>query len=120
MSLPSYFWKVNGVVMPTPDSCPITEYDLDSGDTGRPESGVLHRERVRSNVGNYDMAFTKLSVEEAETIREAIAPASIEVQVWFLGRYVTRTMYAGDRSFELVITSDGKQYYNLTFTLSEY
>ena len=44
------FLKIDGVDIPTPDSCTLTEYDLDSAQSGRPESGVMFRERVRAKI----------------------------------------------------------------------
>lgn len=60
------YWKADGVAMPTPDTCSITEYDLDSAATGRPESGILYRERIRDNLGSYSMTFSRLSVPDAK------------------------------------------------------
>lgn len=98
------FLYIGGVLMPTPDSCDFTEYDLDSDASGRPESGVLFRERVRADLGKIPLSFTDLTVEQAQTLRDAVHPASFEVRIWFLGDYVTKTYYASDRHYKEKIT----------------
>ena len=47
MSRAADFWmKINGVLMPTPVTCPITEYDMQSADSGRDEAALMHITQV--------------------------------------------------------------------------
>lgn len=92
-----WFMKINGVIMPTPKECPITEFDIDSEQSGRSESGHMNRDRVRANLGSYDVTWHNLSASEASTIRNAIMPASFTVEIRFLGSTIVRQMAAGDR-----------------------
>ena len=116
-----WFWRVDGVTMPTPDDpVQITEIDLDAASTGRPESGVLHRERVRHDVMQLNMSFSRLNAQQAKLIRNAIAPAQVTVQFWLFDDVETRTMYAGDRKWEESYDSAGDPHITLQLQMSEY
>ena len=116
------FWRVDGVTMPTPDTFKLTEYDLDAATTGRPESGYLNRDRVRASLHKYDFTFNDLTEAEAKLIRNAIMPAQFSVEVRFLSDWETtlRTMYAGDKEWEMRFDDSGRVHISLTVTLSEY
>lgn len=91
------FMAIDGVELPTPDTCTFTEYDLDSAQSGRPESGVMYRERVRAKVISLDsITWTALSPEQAVLIRTALLPLSVTVTVRAPWGETTREMYAGD------------------------
>lgn len=120
MKPPRGFLLINGVRMPTPDSFDFTEFDLDSASTGRSESGFLNRERVRAAVASYDVGYVSMKSSDAAAVRDAIDPAELTVEVWFLGDYVTRTMYAGDRKFQTHIDANGNEIVSMNFTLTEY
>lgn len=120
MKPPRGFLLIDGVRMPTPDTFDFTEFDLDSASTGRSESGYLNRERVRASVASYDVGYTGMKASDAAVVREAVAPAVLEVEVWFLGDYITRTMYAGDRKYQTHIDANGNEIVSLNFTLTEY
>lgn len=106
--------------MPTPKSATITEIDLDAANTGRPESGYLHRERVRHDVMQLSMTFGKLTAEQAQTIRTAIAPTQVTVRFWLFDELVTKAMYAGDRKWDEWFDDSGEAHISLQLNLSEY
>lgn len=114
-----WYIKINGAVMPTPITNTVTEIDIDSAETGRGESGFMHRERIRKNVASYDLEWQDLNQSEARTLRDALAPAAVSVEVRFLGRRSLRTMYAGDRNWIEQIHSDGSSTISLTVKLTE-
>ena len=117
----AWFWKVDGVVMPTPKApVQITEIDLDAASTGRPESGFLHRERVRHDVMQISMEFPKLTAEQAYMIRTAIAPTQVNVTFLLFGEPETRMMYAGDRKWTEWFDDSGGEHVSLSLTMSEY
>ena len=120
MSAESWWIKIDNVLLPTPDTCPITEYDLDSAATGRAESGYLFRERVRPGLFSCDLAWSGLTPEQANLIRDALAPVSFEVQIRFLGDTITKTMYAGDRKWVPAFLRDCTERWDLTCQLSEF
>ena len=110
---------INGVQMPTPDTGTIDEYDLDTADTGRPESGVLHRDRKRHNLAHYPLEWSKLTPQQAWALRNALAPEQFEVTILMFDQYITRTMYAGDRHWAQWFDSDGIGHISLQCQLSE-
>lgn len=116
----SWFWQVDGVTMPAPKAVQITEIDLDAASTGRPESGVLHRERVRHDVLQLAMSFDRLTAEQARLIRTAIAPTQVQVRFWMFDDIETKTMYAGDRKWDEWFDSDGAAHISLQLSMSEY
>ena len=76
------YLRINGVPMPTPDGpCEFDEYDLDTADTGRPESGVMHRERKRAKLMRHNFVWSKLTAEEAWKLRTALMPEEVTKQV---------------------------------------
>lgn len=115
-----WYWKCDGRVMPTPKTATIDEYDLDSQSTGRPESGILHRDRVRHNVMRVSFTFANLNAEQARTIRASLAPAQVEITIRTFYGTETRVMYAGDRHWEEWFDSDDQLHVNLQVQLSEY
>lgn len=114
-----WYIKINGAVMPTPITNNVTEIDIDSAETGRGESGFLHRERIRKNVASYDLEWQNLNQSDAQKLRNALMPAVLNVEVHFLGKRVLRTMYAGDRNWVEKIHKDGSSTVSLTVKLTE-
>lgn len=114
------FIKVDGVLLPTPDKCTINEYDLDSPQSGRPESGVMYRERVRPKVLAIDsIEWSDLTPEQVILIRTALLPLYVAVTVRVPWGETTRTMYAGDLKWEPAFHRDGTERWNLSTKLSE-
>lgn len=101
--------KVDGTALPTPlaDGYTISRSDLDGSATGRGEDGVMFRDRVREGVYKIDLKW-HLSMDELSSVVRAISPASFTVEFFDLTTcaFVTRTMYAGDRSGSVVTYID--------------
>ena len=58
-------YKVDGSALLVPDAdVEITGNDLDSADSGRDESGVMHRIMVRSRVKTWEFHYSHLTEEE--------------------------------------------------------
>lgn len=58
-------FKINGVPMLAPDEEVVGNYeDLDSSDSGRDESGAMHRTVVRYKVGSWKFEYSRLTEEE--------------------------------------------------------
>ncbi|MCR5059696.1 MAG: hypothetical protein K6A80_01560 [Saccharofermentans sp.] len=112
---------VNNTAIPGLTTFTATPNDLDSEETGRsPGSGVLHRERIRSEV--YDLAFTCAMIDDVTlaSLQSMLAPAKVSVTFW-IGKTVNCYMYAGAPTIELVFKdSDGKHYWNFSGTLTMY
>lgn len=113
------FITIDGVALPTPDSCTITEYDMDSAETGRSESAYLQRERIRSDIAKIDLSWDRLTVSAAQTIRAALSPASFAVVFHFHGSDRTETMYAGDRTWSMQMVGQD-EFWTLSVALTAF
>lgn len=59
------FYQIDGKPMLAPDAEPeFTFTDLDSSDSGRDESGVMHRIVVREKVGTWSFTYSHLTDEQ--------------------------------------------------------
>ena len=68
------FYQVDGQPMPAPDEEPEFSFaDLDASDSGRDESGVMHRIVVREKVGTWSFSYAHLSVEDLAYLRNLFA-----------------------------------------------
>lgn len=71
-------FKVNGVPLLAPDEDVTVNYeDLDSSDSGRDESGVMHRAPLRYKVGSWGFTYSHLT-EEERTYMESLFPNAPE------------------------------------------
>ena len=114
------YLRINGVPMPTPDGpCAFDEYDLDTADTGRPESGVLNRDRKRAKLQRHNLKWSKLSPQQAWTIRNALMPEEVTMTFFMFDRYESRTVYAGDMHWEQWFDNAETAHISLTVQLSE-
>ena len=114
------FIIVDGGTLPAPDACTLTEYDLDSAKSGRPESGVMFRERVRSKLISLDdISWTNLTPEQVVLIRTALLPLSVTVTVRTPWGDTTCTMYAGDLKWAPAFHRDGEEHWDLQTKLAE-
>lgn len=69
---------INGKPMLVPDTEVGMSYeDLDSADSGRDESGVMHRIPVRYKVGSWSFSYSHLTEEEKQYM-ESLFPDSAE------------------------------------------
>lgn len=58
-------FKINGMPMLVPDADVMVNYeDLDASDTGRDESGVMHRSVVRYKASRWTFSYSGLTEEE--------------------------------------------------------
>ncbi len=60
----TYLYQINGNPMPAPDEVSVTYTDLDSQDSGRDESGYMHRIVLRHKVGTWAFTYSSLTEEE--------------------------------------------------------
>lgn len=113
--------SINGEAMPTPaeGGYSVTLSDLDSENTSRSETGVLHRERVRTGVCKIS-ANWYVDRTELERLVISTKPDKLTVRYYFGGEYKTATMYAGDKTIALDKIYDGGSYWNFTCSFTEY
>lgn len=69
-------FSVNGKPMLVPDAPATVSYeDLDSSDSGRDESGVMHRVVIRYKVPSWNFSYSYLTEEEKQYM-ESLFPAA--------------------------------------------
>lgn len=74
----------------------VSYSDIDSNNSGRSESGVMFRDRIRSNVAKIELSWEMLTPTELEEIIQVISQSSFEVEYYF-GDSIETEMYAGDK-----------------------
>ena len=112
--------SINGTALPPPTEFAVKQADLDAENSGRSETGIMQRRRVRANVAKISAAWTNLTEGEVALIRGALTPDSFEVD-YFFGATYHATMYAGDRDCTLkAIDADGSTAWDMTANLVEY
>lgn len=112
--------KLGSYTAPKPTKYGLEVQDIDSADTGRGETGHMHRERVREGVYKLSLSFTNLTSDEVLAIKNAITPDSISVTL-FDGSYVTKNMYAGARTLDLKSIDDNSNcFWDMSFNLTEF
>ncbi|MBO5317052.1 MAG: hypothetical protein J6A74_01255 [Oscillospiraceae bacterium] len=73
-------FKINGKPMLVPDEEVAVSYeDLDDGDSGRDESGVMHRIPVRYKVGSWTFSYSHLTEQERQYM-ESLFPDAPEFE----------------------------------------
>ena len=82
----SYLFTINGKPMLAPDQeVGINYEDLDSSDSGRDESGIMHRVVVRYKVPSWSFTYSNLTDEEKEYM-ESLFPEAPTFQFGHPGR----------------------------------
>lgn len=76
--------------------CNATYRDTDSENTKRNVKHVLMRDRVRTNVKEYQLKFGPMPKEDLNKILNSISPVFFEVNIGG----VKATVYASDRSWQ--------------------
>lgn len=105
---------------PTPTKYSLEIQDIDSDDTGRGETGVMSRERVRAGIYKLALSFTNITSDDVLSIKEAVSPEEITVTL-FDGSDVTVQMYVGNRSLDLKHVDDESNcFWDMSFSLTEY
>lgn len=107
--------------MPSPDleSLDVSYDDLDSENSGRgEETGIMIRERIRTNVRKYPMKWSAIKGSELATLNAAIAGEQFSVTILdpVSGSDQTITMYAGSRSSRCIMPAS--TYADSVFSLS--
>lgn len=112
--------KLGSYTPPTPTTYDLTISDIDSGDTGRGETGYMSRERVRAGMYKLSLGFTNITSNEVLAIKNAISTEEISVAL-FDGSKVSATMFVGDRTLKLKsIDDESNCYWDMSFNLIEF
>lgn len=94
--------NINNVDMPKPTSYQVGVQDLDSSESVRSESGLLHRDRIRAGVRTVNASWTVRTADSSK-ILNAASGESFTVKFFDPqeNSIKTATMYAGDRTVSL-------------------
>ena len=105
--------KVNGVLLPTPSDISVEIQDLD-GDSIRPiATGVLRRNRIRSNMLKVTLTWN------LKTFVDVMSILNAELYIPDHGIRGTKKMYAGNKKFNYVRTKVGLKAQSFSFALIE-
>lgn len=116
-----YEFLVDGRPMLDPDvNVNITENDLDSDDSGRDESGFMHRSVLRSGIKTWEFVYTVLDAEDYMYIL-SLFQGKADFKFQYRGpdgKMHTTTAYSSKRSIVLRNYATG-DYKNLKFNIIE-
>lgn len=117
----SEYYKVDGLPMLEPDTgAEISETDLDASDSGRDESGVMHRVVVREGMRTWNFSYALLDSCDYNYLK-SLFHRKPQFAFTFLsddGCILTITAYCSKRSITLHSPASGL-YKNLKFTVIE-
>ena len=117
--------NINNVDMPKPTSYQVSVQDLDSAETVRSESGILHRDRIRAGVRKISVSWT-VKAADISKILKAVQNESCTVKFFDPqeNSIKTATMYAGDRVPTLSVQTNENDtdntWWDLSFDLVEF
>ena len=103
----------------------VSTFDRYSDSTGRTsETGEMIANLIRSDIYKIELTYTG-SASQIRAIRDLYSISgnkiSLEVEFLDLDKYITKTMYAGDRTQStLRYTKLGDGRFSLSFSLTEY
>lgn len=114
--------NIGGVDLPAPSSYKIPQFDLDSSDTNRNELGLMQRDRVRQGIYKIELEFKAITSSDLHKINSAIEPSKFKTTFLSPKGFITKDMYAGDRSIEMVKYDEdyNKIRWDISFNLTEY
>lgn len=112
--------KVNGVELPAPIDMEYSLEDLDADSERDVNSGILDRNRIRSDVFKLSLSYSMESPEAVSKVLKAISSATFSVELFDIknNKRVTKTMYAGPKTSQLIL-NDGVWVKGLKFNLTE-
>jgi hypothetical protein len=110
--------------MPEPATYGVTLQDIDSSNTGRTETGLLIRDRIRAGVYKIQVSW-QVEHSQIKIITDALAPDKFQVTFFDPTTNTNKTcdMYCGDRSGELKRyrpDDTSKSLWELSVSLIEY
>lgn len=113
--------KVNGVALPTPSDIKVEIQDLD-GESVRPiATGVLRRNRIRSNMLKVTLTWNLNTFPDILNILTLIAPSEFIAELYIPDHGIrgTKKMYAGNKSYNYINTKKGLKAKSFSFALIE-
>lgn len=114
--------SINGVGLPPPTTLTVGKQDLDSPDSTRNERGYLQRDRIRQGMYRIELEFNTKTASEIAAIERTLTGAALTVTFPDAGGNVTKKMYVGDRTKNMVLNNrvSSRARWSLSFNLVEY
>lgn len=113
--------KVNGVALPAPSDIKVDIQDLD-GESVRPvATGILRRNRIRSNMLKVTLTWNLNTFVDVMSILNAVTPVQFTTELYIPDHGIrgAKTMYAGNKSYNYVKTKTGLKAKSFSFALIE-
>lgn len=112
------FYQVDGVPLLAPDADPaFTFTDLDASDSGRDESGIMHRIVVREKVATFGFSYALLDREDYALL-ESLMAGKAEFAFGYTGADgQSRTITAYCSKTSIVLKSRDGLYKNYKFNI---
>lgn len=114
------FIKIEGKPLPAPVKYEISKTDID-GENSKSETGVLHRNLVRSGVYSIDATW-RVSEDDLKDVLKLIS--GISFNAVFMdpdsSAEKSRVMYAAEKSYSCIGFDGGKSWWNLSAKLIEF
>lgn len=113
--------KVDGVALPTPSDIKVEIQDLD-GESVRPVStGVLRRNRIRSNMLKITLTWNLNTFVDVMSILNAVSASTFKTELYIPDHGIrdVKTMYAGTKSYNYIRTKTGLKTKSFSFALIE-
>ena len=113
--------RVDGVDMPNPSSLKWSLQDVSIGDSGRDDTGKMHKGRVCQK-RKLEIAWAGVTPAVASQILTAFNPEYINVRYFdaMENAYAIRNFYVGDRSAPVKIWAVGQKIYeSISFDIIE-
>lgn len=112
--------KVNGVVLPAPIEYSYNLEDLDADSQRDVKSGVLDRNRIRSDVFKISLTYGINDMDTVSKVLKAISPSTFAVELFDIKNNIraTKNMYAGPKTAQMVC-NNGVWIKGLKFNLTE-
>lgn len=114
------FIKINNITLPAPTKYEISKNDV-NGEDSLSETGILHRNRVRSGVYSLDVNW-RVSESDLKTILDTIKSSSFTA-VFFdpvSSAEKSCTMYAKEPVFSCIGFEDEESWWNIAVKLLEF
>ena len=121
MSTNNTMIKVDGVAIKTPSTFDWSINDVSTGDAGRTQDGLMHKNRV-TRKRKIVLKWTNPTTNEAAAILSAFAPEYVKVNYFdpLDKKKETRTFYSGDQSAPFKVwTVNNKRYSEVSFDIIE-
>lgn len=112
---------IDGEVLPTPSDIKVEIQDLD-GESVRPVStGILRRNRIRSNMLKVTLTWNINPMSDIMSILKTVTPSEFAAELYIPDHGIrgTKRMYAGNKNYNYIRTKEGLKAKSFSFALIE-